>query len=458
MVTMFSSYLLNRSRRSEHEALLDAALGSAPPGTLLMARLLREKARRLRSTRAAEALHLLEQALGLARANDAQQDVALALNELGLAHFFLGDTGPARTLWREVLTLMEDQDDALRLSSCLQNLAMVTAEKGEHERLLQQAIAAGEEHGDQLGLSASLTKYAVFLKTAYGDAAEARRLQARVVEMERDLGNLENQMRALCAVSCYEVQLGDLRGAERSLAEAAETGARLDSAEPRRVTAFQGDLDFGLALVHFSRGQLDTARWYAERSGSVLKSLEVLAWMASYEGDADRLADLIQQIVRSRSTDQVVPRYALYYDALTSLLVADLAHLSRTCDGAGEAAAGADEELRARSALASALRIMSQYVFLPLMLDAFLVACKVAPAAAGTTLLELVKAHPASRFHTRQQAEELLAGTPLGWEQRLPGAPRQGGNRVPPISEVLALGADLAGRLSGASRRAKVAP
>lgn len=457
MVTMFSSYLLNRNRRSEHEALLDAALESAPPGTLLMARLLREKARRLRSTRAAEALHLLEQALELARRNGAQGDLALALNELGLAHFFLGDMAPARTLWREALTLMEDQDDALRLSSCLQNLAMVTVEKGEHERLLQQAIAAGEKHGDQLGLSASLTKYAVFLKTAYGDAAEARRLQAKVVEMERDLGNLENQMRALCAVSCYEVQLGDLRGAERSLAEAAETGARLDSAEPRRVTAFQGDLDFGLALVHFSRGRLDTARWHAERSGSVLKALEVLAWIASYEGDAGRLAELIQQIEQRRTTDQIVPRYLLYYDALTSLLVADLAYLTGACDGAEGATGGADGELRARSALASALRITSQYVFLPLAMDVFLVACRVAPAETGTTLLELVRDHPASRFHTQHQAEELLAGTPLGWEQRLPGAPRQGGNRVPPIGEVLALGADLAGRLSGASRRVKVA-
>lgn len=452
MVPIFSSYLLNRNRRSAHEELLDAALSTAPPGALVTARLLREKARRLRSTRADAALRLLEQALELAHAIGAQEDLALVLNELGLAHFFVGNIESAHTMWREALSVMRDQGKALRLSSCLQNLALVTADAGEHERLLQEAIAAGTEHEDQLGLSAALTKHAVFLKTAYGDAAEARQLQARVVEMERDLGNLGKQLEALCAVACYEVQLGDLRGAERSLAEAAEMAARLDSAEPRRVTAFQGDLDFGLALVHFSQGQLDAARSFAERSGSVLKALEVRAWIASYEGDGDRLSELIQAIERRRLNDRVVPRYAHYYDALTSLLAADLEYLTGAWAEAPKPVDRSPGELRARSRLAAALRLTSRYVFLPLTMDAFVTACKVAPAETGSALLELVQAHPAARFHTRHLAEELLAGAPVGWEQGLPGAPRRAGHSVPPVHEVLALSADLADRLDPASR------
>ncbi len=412
MAPMLKDYMVMRERSDVLASLMAMAWPSVDPDSLLAARILHAQARVLAITGAAEGVLLYERALALARRYADGNEVARILMEFGSAHFNHRDLDSARRIWLEALPLLERYDGEQLLGGCLANLSLVTVDGAEHERLLVEAIAACRRSGNAAHLASVLHNYAVYVSTAYGDYARAVELENEAITLERDEIGRPLILATLHKYAGFNfVQLGNLVEAERHLAEVYRLLEGPETSEDSDVRRRRRAKQFLLPHLHYARGEVDLARAVAESAPDNDKNCELLAWIALYEGNAGEAERYRHKLLDHPETDIVVLRYAQYDSAVAHLLSAGVAALTGaapktpTTDQPPASSVSAVEELLA------ALRIIIDLTFVPLALDAFLIAYTVAPAVAGSELVLLAANHPAAEYRTRQRASQLLGIT-----------------------------------------------
>ncbi len=393
MVPMLKDYMVMRERSGALASLMDAAWPTVDPESLLGGRILFAQARVLAGTGAAEALPLYERALVLARKHEDEGDAARILMDLGTVHFNQLDLESARGFWLEALPLLERHGSAQQLGGCLSNLGLLAADRAEHERLQVEAIAACRRSGNAAHLAAVLRNYAVFVSTTYGDYARAYELTAEAIALERDEVGRKYHLAKLHTYAGFNlVQLGDLAGAERHLAAVSLLFEGRESSDESSVRGGRRTKQFLLAQLHYARGDVELARAEAADSLDERDGCELLAWIALYDGDAGEAERFRQTLLARHAVKPEAPRYVEYDYALSHLLSAGVAALPR---------AAGDE-------LLAALRVITEFAFVPLAFDAFVIAYAVAPAVAGEALLALAATHPAAEYRTRRRATQLM--------------------------------------------------
>lgn len=412
MLPMLARYLLTRRRLTELRRLLDGAAAVVAEQTPLEARVLRARAEAVMTENPAEAKSLFERSLAIMRRHEMIEDEGAALHLCATASLYGGDFTGGRALALAARSQLERHDPEGFLGACFAQLALTTSDSSEWEDLMERAAAGHRRSGNLSELTPLLYSQACHLVTSQGDHATALRHLQEAIELERDqvdrgylLGHLHT------AAGFCQVQLGDLDGAVGQLTESdrifsqAQVWEGREEWEGPESRGAQRD-NWGQAYLHHATGRLEEARDQALRAIDYPIGLELLIHL---EIDAGNLREA-EQHVEDLTEDTFGPigvRQVHYMRALKHLFHAEIGQRRRS---AAEGTSAADDASAAAlvDEVLSALALIHEREFVPLLFEAILVARLIAPSAVAERFLALAAGHPSSRLHTRRRAAALL--------------------------------------------------
>ncbi len=412
MLPMLARYLLARRRLTELKGSLDGATAVVSEQTPLGARLLRARAEALMTDDPTQACALLERSLAIIRSHEMVDEEGAVLHLLATATLFASDFAGGRSLALAARPLLERHDPDGYLGACFAQLALTTKDSSEWETLMERAAASHRASGNLSELSPLLYSQACHLVTTQGDHAAALQRLDEAIELERDqvdrgylLGHLHT------AAGFCQVQLGDLDGAAAQLAQSERIFSQAQAWEGRQE--WEGPESRGAqrgnwaqAYLHHATGRLEEARADALCATDYPVALELLIRL---EIDAGKL-DEAERHTEDLSEDVFGPigvRQVNYLRVLKHLFRVEIAVVRRSVE---KTAYGVDHPGIARlvAEVRSALALIREGEFVPLLFEAILVTRSIAPRAVDESLLALAASHPSSRLHTRQRAAVLL--------------------------------------------------
>ncbi len=409
MLHVLSAYLISNRRLSELGELATVALDAINPDSLLAARLLHAKAKLWLETGDDRARQLMERAVALARSHGGRSDVARSLYNLADVYMNARDWPSARGVLTETLRELRGGNEADPLiGGCLNNLAFATPDAGEHMRLLLEAADVCKRAGNLTFLVNVLRNIAGVQELAQGDFVGALERLGQALELE---GRGARRVYALAGlhsdVAYCLVHLGDYDGAERELAEATRLLRDHEAATEDVSRPYLAD-EWVAGHLHLARGDSVAVRTLAARLAAAWNVCETMAWLSFQDADAIGLLRHRRRFLASYQADVLgaTARADVYVRSAARLMSAALASLPgglpvlRDANTRGAAAAARD--------LSRALADIAKFTFVPMALQAFVVAGVAVPYAVDDGLLELAAHHPAAAIQTRRHALELL--------------------------------------------------
>lgn len=409
MLHVLSAYLITHRRLSELGELAAVALEGVNPDSLLAARLLHAKAKLWLETGDERARPLIERAAELARSHGERSDVASSLYNLANVHLNARDWPAARNVLTETLLMLRrgNEDDPY-IGGCLNNLAFATPDEGEFMRLLLEAADVCKRAGNLTFLVNVMGNIAGELQATHGDFANALERLGQALEIESHGAQRAYALAGLHSdVAHCLVHLGDYDSAERELAEATRR-LREHEAATEDVSRPYLAGEWVAIILHLARGETATARTLAARLINEWNVCETMAWLSFQDADAIGLLRHSRRFLAGYQADVLgaTARADLYVRSSVRLMSAALASLPGGQRASRGAYAGAVASVHD---LCQALADITTFTFVPLALQAFVVAGVAAPYAVDDELLELAAHHPAAPIQTRRHAGELLA-------------------------------------------------
>lgn len=418
MLPPLARYLLTRRRLTELRRALDGAAAIVANQTPLQARLLRARAEALMTEDPRQAMALFDRSLAIFRQHELVEEQGAVLHLYATAALFSADFAGGRALALTAKPLLERHDPEGFLGACYAQLAQTTSDASEWEALMDRAAASHAALGHLSEVSPLLYGQACHLVTTRGDYSAALRRLEEAIDLERDqvdrgylLGHLHT------AAGYCAVQLDDLPGAALHLSQSERLFSDMRTWEGRQEwegpSTPGAQLDnWGRAYLHHANGRLEEARGDALRATDYPFAAELLIHL---EIDSGRLSDA-ERHTEELSEEVFGPlgvRQVDYLRVLKHLFRVEIAVARRAGDGAvsstdanGIAQSGTE---RLAGEILSALALIRDGEFAPLMFEAILATRLIAPSAVGEPLLMLAASHPPSRLHTRQRAAALLA-------------------------------------------------
>ena len=162
---------------------------------------------------------------------------ARALYGAGILASEQGDSGAARVLFEESLTIAREVGNRNGVAYSLLGLGIVAFRQGDHapaRALLEECLTILRGQGDQTGITVSLNILGIVAERQ-GDPALARALHEESLAIARRLGNQNGIAAALSNLGNVAFRQGDLAAARASLEECLtilrRLGGRLDTAD-----------------------------------------------------------------------------------------------------------------------------------------------------------------------------------------------------------------------------------
>lgn len=445
MTHMLGRFLYDRQPVTESTSLLGEALASVEPDSALAGRLLLTMGRNLAYSDHAEAQNLLERAVELARTHEQTADLAAALHPLGTVYFFRRDFASATAAWQEALRLLESEDPRKLLGGCYSNLAILTSEAAEQERLLRAGVAACRRDGNSIYLPTVLGNQADFLSDTHGDFAASLNLSHEALATEAAEANRAYQLAFMEErLVTNLLDQGDTEAAEEHLAVATRLYEARHPWEDHKFRIVTPP-DPYMIVLHSHRGEIELAKVTGE--AAVVKgrsSMAELARIALAEGNVAALMKHTDSLARAMPNQHVRGRLEL--EAFARPLEA--AAVAMAARAAGADSTPSYDEL---TPFFTALRVITDYVFVPRAYDAFVIGHLLGQGTVEKDLLELAATQPGSRAATRRLAALLLEQYPSLAPVRLEGVPAPPPSTAPriPTEEVMRLARGLLARFEG---------
>lgn len=442
-IYMVARFLTVRGRTRELAELLDEAEEVAAPGTFLHGQVLRSRAWSLTPEAPFQARLLLELALEAYRSSGMHDAVGAVYHDLGVVNAYLGEVEAARRYWLDAVPLLERSDDEQLLGATYSNLSLTTAGAAEHERWAARARTTCRQRGATAELVLCLANQSTQLAYTYGDYAGALVLLDEAARLEDlEVGREVNVARFHYIAVFHLVNMDRTDLAAERLAEARRI-LELHSAVRDDGAGQYPPFAWAAALLHHARGELAEARAAAATRPNDTLCRELACRIALEAGEPAAAAEHLAALKVLRGFG-IATRARLHEQVVAHLFRAELARLAaaaHTGPGADADRAGLLEGATAE--LVAALELAVEHTFVPLALEAFVIAAALEPERFGGEQLLLAAHHPAGRYFVRRRAGRVVGGLP-------PPAADRGQQRAwPPATpdEVLRLAGDLAVRL-----------
>jgi predicted ATPase/transcriptional regulator with XRE-family HTH domain len=229
--------------------------------------------------------------VALFRALGDRRGIASALRGLGFVYYFRGDYRTARPLLEEALSLFRALDDQEGIAVTLDNLAYMTEELAEQQRLYQESLALRHRSGNLRGLTNSLANLAA-LAIDQADYTTARIHLQEHLQINETLGHQNGIANSLYMLGLINFAEGNYTDAqvlyEKSLQLCQATGDR----------ALLHDPVLGLGVIALKGGayeqaheRFEQALVLAQELGTVSNIALVLGYFACLalaQGQAQR--------------------------------------------------------------------------------------------------------------------------------------------------------------------------
>lgn len=252
----------------------------------------------LNTGRGHEAMPYVEEGLAVARRRGDTQGEVLLLHQVGIAHNVVGDPRGAADAWRQGMAIA-DATGFEYGAFLLRGFLADVVEPSEGVGLLEVSLE-GLARMNETFFVASHLGWLISLRALNGDLDGARRACAEAAELSAQVGDPHTRVNALLARMYLAMGEGDIEAA-RAVAHEAIAFDGLEGYKPHRtaaeLAALAGDTDGAEALVAASRGI-----WSYDRVGIDERVEPLIAWQRGDLARADALADAaLDQAVASGS-------------------------------------------------------------------------------------------------------------------------------------------------------------
>jgi predicted ATPase/transcriptional regulator with XRE-family HTH domain len=220
--------------------------------------------------------------LALFRALGDRRGVASALRGLGFVYFLQDKNAAARPLFEEALALFRALGDLEGIAVTLDNLAYISNDPMEEQRLYQESLALSRRSGNLRGITTSLAGLA-FEALGRADYATVRAYLQEQVQINQVLNNQSGLSSAFNLLGLLSYAEGDYSTAQMNF----EKGLKLDQETGDRLQL--PDSTLGLGMTMLKRGEYDHARLLFEQAliiyqkkGQLLATTRALGYFAAW--------------------------------------------------------------------------------------------------------------------------------------------------------------------------------
>ncbi len=257
-----------------------------------------------------QASELLEQGLALARELDAKQDIAFALEKLGLNDFETGEYAEAQRLLEESLELSRELQDKRAVGRSLALLGNIASARGDNRAArerYQESLEVRRELGDRNGTWILLCNLGAI--AGMEDAhTEAQQLLGESLAIARELDNRRGIANSLVNLGCVAADLGDYSKAQKYLREC------LDISKDMGYQSMQGSCLLELGNVAQQLGnsaeaatlyrQALTVATASQRTPLMLEILLGMSQLLADREEREKAVELLSFIHEHPASDQ----------------------------------------------------------------------------------------------------------------------------------------------------------
>ena len=204
------------------------------------------------------------------------------LNEIGAAHYCLGELEAATSCFEQCWVIAQELDDPGYAASAYGNLGNVMFQRGDlgqAEQMYRKALAIQESLGQRLNMATAYASLGNIMFTR-GDLDTAEQMHQKALEIEEHLGRREGMACAYANLANIMFTRGDLDTAEQMHQNALVIEEHLGRREGM-ASAYAN-----LGNIMFQRGDLDTAEQ------TYRKALEINEQLGQREGIASDYGNL----------------------------------------------------------------------------------------------------------------------------------------------------------------------
>jgi len=354
---------------------------------------------------------------------------AQALNNLAVLARSRGENEPARAAYEQTLAILEETGSEAGAALAANNLAVCLIELGElaeAERRLATSLAVWRQSGDRVNLAAALGTQGGIARRR-GDLAGAERAWREALALRRETGQRSGEAAASNGLAQTLLERGDLAAAESAFDSAAlvarELGAKSVLAQALaglgEVAAARAERERALAVASEALG---LRRELGDRTG--VARLRLALAELDLDGDARGAAEVASEILAARreafppdivvaahlvrlraalvAGELAAARQALPPPELAPLLAASQGWLVRLA--AARLAAAAGNAPAARRAAGEVRQEAAAAGFVPIVLEADLVAAELGGDAALRDLAARARAAGFAALAERAEA------------------------------------------------------
>jgi tetratricopeptide (TPR) repeat protein len=191
--------------------------------------------------------------------------------------FRLGDLYRAREEFEQSLTLFRELDLAQEIAFALNYLGITYRMLGELEKvrpLHEEALEIFKKLGDKSGISTSLSNIS-YVTSSLGNYAEAQQIDEEVLKLEKEIGDLYGIAGSLSDLGSLAHTRGDLKGAEKLYNES------FDISEKLQHQYGMGRTLNNLGIVRSSMADYEGAKQCYQKSYEIFKEIGDMSGIAA---------------------------------------------------------------------------------------------------------------------------------------------------------------------------------
>jgi signal transduction histidine kinase len=245
-------------------------------------KLLNRLSREVQATAPKEAIGYATEAVQLAESLRDREGQAIALNNLGAAHYFLGEYDTALLNYERSLRIAEEIRNDERIANALNNMGIIHYMWGEYDKTLEyyaRALEIRERKQDKFGIAVAHNNLGnVYYATERFDPALVHLQEA--FRLYTELGNESNAAGTLNNIGLLYQKTGKYKDALETLERARAVAERIDD-QPNVAFSL-----INIGLVHESQGK------YGEALDDYRRSLDVRQRIGDRPGAASSLQSI----------------------------------------------------------------------------------------------------------------------------------------------------------------------